>query len=152
MIPTLALMSGATVFRIGELIGSRRWATLVGSALLALAGFGFAKLPLLSSDPSNDWNKVGGVLRIMERFDEAEEALLRAEATNPRNPNTYRNLSVLYRQTGRMEEAVAAEVRAQEVAAEAEEARSGFVESLRESGRQPTPRPEPPPVPEDRLR
>jgi tetratricopeptide (TPR) repeat protein len=132
MIPTLVLMSGATVAKIVDLAGSRRWRAIALPAVLAFAGFGFAKLPLLGSDPSNDWNKAGGVLRVLERFDEAEAALLQARAANPENPNTYMNLSVLYRETGRTEEAAAAEDMAREILSGGDEERVGFVQALQE--------------------
>jgi tetratricopeptide (TPR) repeat protein len=135
MIPTLALMAGVTVSRVADLAGSRRWNSLFLSVILALAGFGLAKLPLLSSDPSNDWNKAGGVLRVLGRVDEAETALLHAQVANPENPNTYMNLSVLYRETGRTDEAAAAEARAREILAEGDRERTGFVEALQEAGR-----------------
>jgi hypothetical protein len=135
MVPTLVLMAGVTVSRIAEIAGSRRWKDLTVPALLALAAFSFAKLPLLNSDPSNDWNKAGGVLRVLERFDEAEAALLKAQFINPENPNTYMNLSVLYGETGRAEEAAVAEARAREIMAEGDQERTGFVEALQETRR-----------------
>ena len=133
MVPSLAVFAGGTVGQVVLLVRSRRWQTVSVVGLLCFLGFGVAKVPLLASDPSNDWNKAGGVLRVMERFEEAEAALIRAKEINPENPNTYRNLAVLYRQLGRAEEAAAAEASVRGMVAPADGDREDFEEALRGS-------------------
>jgi len=135
MIPGLAVFAGAAVGRGLELWRSRRRQSVAIAAILAVLAFGVAKIPLLASDTSNDWNKAGGLLRAMERYDEAEAALERARAANPENPNSYLNLAALYRQTGRLDEAAAAIARAQELTAGETRERVDFMEAVRGTGR-----------------
>jgi tetratricopeptide (TPR) repeat protein len=134
MVPSLAVFAGGTAGQVIFLARAGRWRPVAAVGAFALLGFGVAKLPLLASDTSNDWNKAGGVLRVMERFEEAEAALMRAREANPQNRNTYLNLAALFRQMGRPEEAAAAEAAVRELAAAAGRERVDFVEALRESG------------------
>ena len=64
----------------------------------------FSNWKLGSVDTSNEWNKVGVVLRVKKRYEEAEKAFKRAIEENPSNPNSYLNLAVLYDTTGRLAE------------------------------------------------
>lgn len=130
VVPSLAVFAGAaaagatTAWREGA---RRRLAT---GAIIAVAASLISALPLLRSDTSNEWNKAGGVLRLMGRFDEAAAALDRAAAANPDNPDTYRNLAVLYRQTGRAELAAQAEARAADLTARGVSEEEAFHKAL----------------------
>lgn len=132
MIPTLAVSAGAAVARVTQLWRSSARRPIAIAAALALLGFTVAEVPLLRSDPSNDWNKAGGVLRVMGRYAEAETALERARTANPRNPNTYLNLAVLYRVLDRTSEADAAAATADSLQAAEEGQSSGFLEAVRQ--------------------
>ena len=132
--PTLALLAGAAVGRGVELWRRGDRSAVAAAGLPALLALGLASLPLLESDTSNEWNKAGGVLRIAGRPVEAERALLRARAENPANPNTYRNLTVLYEQTGRPAEAAEARAALRELEARERSEGERFREELRDLG------------------
>jgi tetratricopeptide (TPR) repeat protein len=134
MIPSLAIFAGAAVARGVELGRTRARQSVAVAALVAVAGFAVAKLPFLRSDTSNDWNKAGGTLRVMERFEEAEAALERARAANPDNVSTYLNLAALYRDTGRLEEERTAMERARTLSAGESGERVDFMEAVRGPG------------------
>ncbi|HUG36615.1 MAG TPA: tetratricopeptide repeat protein [Candidatus Limnocylindrales bacterium] len=110
--PSLGLFVGASAAAAATLVRRRAWRPLAVAASVGLVAFGVSSLPLLRSDTSNEWNKAGGVLRLLGRHGEAETALQRAVGANPSNANTFRNLAVLYTEMGRLEEARAAEARA----------------------------------------
>ena len=110
--PSLGLFVGAAAAAVATLVRRRAWRPLAVAAGVSLLAFGVSSLQLLRSDTSNEWNKAGGVLRLLGRHDEAETALQRAIGANPTNANTYRNLALLYADMGRPEEARAAEARA----------------------------------------
>lgn len=133
MIPGLAVFAGAAVGRGVELWKSRARQSVAIAGILALLGFGLAKIQLLASDTSNDWNKAGGTLSMLGRFEEAEAALERARSANPRNPNTFLNLAALYRQTGRTDEAAVATAHAQALTAAEGQERVDFMEAVRGS-------------------
>ena len=118
--------------RVTQLWRSSARRPIAIAAALALLGFTVAEVPLLRSDPSNDWNKAGGVLRVMGRYAEAETALERARTANPRNPNTYLNLAVLYRVLDRTSEADAAAATADSLQAAEKGQSSGFLEAVRQ--------------------
>ncbi len=130
MVPALAIFAGAAVGRGWTLAQTRSWGSLTRGAALAAVGFGIASLPLLTADTSNDWNKAGGTLRLMGRYDDAESALGRARIANPNNPSTYMNLAALYRQTGRAPEASEAEAQARALMSGTADDMAGFREGV----------------------
>ncbi|HEX9887157.1 MAG TPA: hypothetical protein VGA70_11750 [Longimicrobiales bacterium] len=134
MIPTLGVFAGAAVARTLTLVRRRDWAAVAVAAALAVAALGVSKLPLLQGDTSNDWNKAGGVLRLLERYEEAEAALARAGVANPDNPNTWLNLAALYRDTGRPGDAAAADARARDLLDGQARESAGFRAALEDTG------------------
>jgi tetratricopeptide (TPR) repeat protein len=68
-------------------------------------------------DTSNEWNKAGIVLRLNGRPEEAEAAFRRALAANAASSNAWLNLAVLYRETGRGEDAARAQAAADDLLA-----------------------------------
>lgn len=133
MVPFLGVFAGAAVARGWALAREKNWSALGGASLLVLAGWGVASIPLVQADTSNEWNKAGGVLRALQRHDEAALALERAREANPTNPNTFFNLAQLYRDLGREEDAARAFARGQELAGSGEEEGGAFRRAL-ESG------------------
>lgn len=112
MVPTLLLLAGPGIAGLLSLVRRRALRATGLLAALGLAGVLLASLPLLRSDASNEWNKAAGVLLLAGFATEAEEFLGRALDANPSNPDSWRNLAHLYRETGRPDEAAEAEARA----------------------------------------
>jgi hypothetical protein len=105
MVPFLIVFASAALVDLWRDLRGRRWQRIAGTvAVLAVTGIA-SNRRLVPVDVSDEWNKTGVVLRLQERYADAEEAFLAARAANPRNPNTYRNLGVLYEKLGRTEEA-----------------------------------------------
>ena len=105
MIPFLSIFAGYSLCSMLYWIIDKKWIMLaVGSVFIAVV-YVISNLHLVKIDTSNEWNKAGIVLRVTKRYEEAEKALLRAKRENPANPNSYLNLSVLYRETGQFEKA-----------------------------------------------
>ena len=117
MVPTLGLFVGAGAAGAVELWRKKAWRHLGVAACVGLSAVAVSMAPILQADTSNEWNKAGIVLRTRGDLAEAEDALMRAREANPRNPNTYLNLAVLYREAGRADDAQGAEARARDILA-----------------------------------
>lgn len=107
MLPSIGIFLGAGAVALREAVRSRRTRTwsLAGAVAVVALGALVANRPFLAVDTSNEWNKAGGLLRLQNRFPEAEAAFRRALEANPSSANAHLNLAVLYRQTGRAAEA-----------------------------------------------
>lgn len=112
VVPTLLVFGGLGLHTLWRTVRAR---TLPATALLAAlfaAGFALSSLPRLTPDPSNEWNKGAGVLMNAGFYEDAADFLDRSLESNASNPNGWRSLARLYRETGRPEEAAEAEARA----------------------------------------
>ncbi|MBW1800872.1 MAG: glycosyltransferase family 39 protein, partial [Deltaproteobacteria bacterium] len=100
MIPFLAVFAGGGVRMLFSTIKTSRYSTLALCAVILAGASIFSNWTLGRADTSNEWNKVGVVLRVKKRYEESERAFKRALEENPSNPNSYLNLAVLYDATG----------------------------------------------------
>ncbi|MFH0844523.1 MAG: tetratricopeptide repeat protein [Pseudomonadota bacterium] len=105
MIPFLAVFAGGALTRCFSYIKRRQWSSVALIVLFCLATYTISNLRLVKIDTSNEWNKMGVVFRAKKQYVDAEKAFFRAMKENPSNPNTYFNLSVLYRVMGDPEKA-----------------------------------------------
>jgi 4-amino-4-deoxy-L-arabinose transferase-like glycosyltransferase len=100
MIPFIVIFAGHGVSYLLSFLNTKQWNKTLLSALFIAPMFIFCNIAWSKPDSSNEWNKVGIVLRIQKRYEDAERAFIRARELNPTNPNTYLNLDVLYRTVG----------------------------------------------------
>ena len=122
VVPTLLLWAGIGLVGLWDAFRRRDLRASGVLVLLGLAGWGLSSLPRFTADPSNEWNKAGGVLRTRGFPEEAERFIRSGLEANPRNPSGWRNLALVLDDLGRPAEANEARLRAHalEVAAEAE--------------------------------
>ncbi|MGK7345431.1 MAG: hypothetical protein ACNS63_06445 [Candidatus Nitrospinota bacterium M3_3B_026] len=100
MAPFLIIFAGGAVASLAGYIRAKRWSRTALTAALMTPLFVLGSWEFVKSDTSNEWNKAGVVLRANERYRQAEAAFIRAARENPANPDSYRNLAVLYEKTG----------------------------------------------------
>ena len=105
MIPFLAIFAGGALPTLFSHIKKGHWYRLILISMFLAAIYVISNLSLAKIDTSNEWNKMGIVLRLKKRYADAEGAFLRAKQENPINPNTYLNLSILYNAMGDQEKA-----------------------------------------------
>jgi tetratricopeptide (TPR) repeat protein len=123
IVPSIGIFMGAGALLIARLVVRARARAAGARRALAVAlgvvvvGAVTANRPFLLVDTSNEWNKAGIVLRLNGRPREAEAAFRRALAANAASSNAYLNLAVLYRETGRGEDAARAQAAADELLA-----------------------------------
>ena len=106
MVPFLAIFAGYSICSMISWIIDKKWNRLAFGSLFVIGIYILSNLNLVKIDTSNEWNKVGIVLRVMKRYEEGEKAFFRAKRENPANPNSYLNLAVLYRETGHLQKAI----------------------------------------------
>jgi hypothetical protein len=135
MLPSLGFFAGAGVVAVVEAVRAHRTRRLALAAVVVLCGALAANWPFLRVDTSNEWNKAGGVLRLQHRLPEAELAFQRALEANPQNTDGFKNLAVLYRETGRAREAARFDSLAAVSAARDQRALDEYRKSLGEVGR-----------------
>lgn len=100
MVPFLIIFAGGATSTIFSFVGEKHYFKWMMSLFCMIGIFLLSCLHLVKIDTSNEWNKVGIVLRIQKRYTEAEDAFIHATQENPLNPNTYLNLGVLYEKLG----------------------------------------------------
>ena len=105
MIPFLAVFAGGAVQMIFSTIKTSGYRRLILCCVFVAGVSIFSNWKLVPVDTSNEWNKVGVVLRVKKRYEEAEKAFKRAIEENPSNANSYLNLAVLYDATGQVAKA-----------------------------------------------
>ncbi len=110
--PTLLILAGIGIHALILDLRSRSYRAAGVLAALLLVGGALSMTPRLTPDPSNEWNKGAGVLMNAGFHEDAEFFLQRSLEANPANPNGWRSIARLYRETGRPEMAEEAEARA----------------------------------------
>lgn len=113
-VPAVAVFAGAGTVEWVARCRQRDFRRVALGLLLAGFGWWFAQRQISIEDSSNEWNKEGGVLLKLNKFEDAESAFRRAQSANPGSPNAYQNLARLYSILGR-------EVEAAEMTRQAEE-------------------------------
>lgn len=129
-LPTLLIFAGLGLSALISSVRRSRWVAFGFLSLLVVAGFGLSSLTRFDPDPSNEWNKAGGVLASRGFDQDAEQFFQRALIANRLNPSTFRNLAVLYRRTGRADDADRMQARAEELMGAAAGAAEAFGATL----------------------
>lgn len=113
MVPFLIVFAGAGGSFLVNHLKQRHLKKLLAGGLAGGMAYGVSALKLTEVDTSNEWNKVGIVLRLQKKYGRAELAFQKALQENPHNPNVYLNLRVLYDTLGMTEKAAEARRKAE---------------------------------------
>ena len=78
MVPFMAIFAGGALSTLLSHIKNRRWNKVILSCIFLIVVYLLSNLNLVPVDTSNEWNKMGVVLRVQKRYFEAERAFNRA--------------------------------------------------------------------------
>lgn len=100
MVPIACVLGGAGAIRLYDMVTRREWRPAVAGVAVAAGLVMVARVPWVTHDSANEWNKVGAVWMSGGELGRAEGAFEKARAENPRDPHAYLNLARVYEARG----------------------------------------------------